>query len=1022
MTFDLGTIAGKVDLDLSEFDRKYARLEDLLDKLERVKIPDVEVGVDTTRGETAVDAFVGGVLGGMKDASVDVGVDTAKAEKGIAAVETAVRTLDGRDAEVEVTADTSRVESALEDVGDTAAEEGSKSGDRMGEGMVAGILAGLASIPIAGAIVQIGQSIGNGLIEGVKDGFSQEVSRDLFSARTGLDDVTARRFAAAAGESYANAFGESVEDNLDRARQAMQLGLIDPSATQADIERVLAQIDTLVTVSEEDAGRISQAVDVMLSAGVVRSADEAFDVLTAGFQNGVNSAEDLLDTFIEYPALLDRLGLDAETALGLMNQGLEAGARNSDLVADALKEFQIRATDASEGSAAGFEAIGLNAEKMTAQIAEGGPKARDGLDMVLDRLRKMEDPVARNVAGVALFGTQWEDLGDAILALDVSTAVDSLGEVEGALDRAMSKLADNPATVIEGAKRQIEIAGDGVKVALAEAFGPMLEDFAEWASGDRAGVVRSLGGWTNAMFDFARAGVEGAASLVEAFGSFVATSGPQVIGMVIDIVDAIDNVPGIEVDDGVTDQLHAIASEMKGFGFESQEAGDAIRRNLIDNGIDPVQDRFNEGLDTAVLLAQVHDTSTALVSSIGAIGSSLEDLDHVELDLDGRFDTATRAGADLDAQLRDAVSSIGDVQGAAALAGESQDSLTQRWREGRDALVAQIESLGYTREEAVALAEAYGAVPTQIETSVDLDTAPARVKLGDLVVEVDSASGTVTVNGDKTPADATLGELVGDIDTSDGTVTIHGNKLPADLTLEQLLGVIGGSRETVTINGRDYPAQAVLGDLLRYISRSGANVSVGANTSGAYASVDQLLRTYNGRTMTVYTMVRTIGQAPVATGGDVDAHAAAALGATRLAGGGAVRGPGTGTSDEVPAAHPSGVAFWLSNGEHVLTADDVLDLGGQEGAYALRAMIQAGMIRPLEDSRRLAGGGPVDGPVGSAPVSVGLPGGEVRLSGELRLSGDGRAFVVGTLERNLRDVATLTAAADNAYRDRMVTP
>lgn len=52
------------------------------------------------------------------------------------------------------------------------------------------------------------------------------------------------------------------------------------------------------------------------------------------------------------------------------------------------------------------------------------------------------------------------------------------------------------------------------------------------------------------------------------------------------------------------------------------------------------------------------------------------------------------------------------------------------------------------------------------------------------------------------------------------------------------------------------------------------------------------------------------------------------------ASGGAVYGPGTGTSDSVNAR--------LSNGEHVLTASDVTKLGGQSAVYGLRSAIQAG--------------------------------------------------------------------------------
>ncbi|GGJ55674.1 tape measure protein [Glutamicibacter ardleyensis] len=58
-------------------------------------------------------------------------------------------------------------------------------------------------------------------------------------------------------------------------------------------------------------------------------------------------------------------------------------------------------------------------------------------------------------------------------------------------------------------------------------------------------------------------------------------------------------------------------------------------------------------------------------------------------------------------------------------------------------------------------------------------------------------------------------------------------------------------------------------------------------------------------------------------------------GITRAAGG-PVRGPGTGTSDEVPAM--------LSNGEHVWTASEVQAAGGQSQMYKLRSMVRQGLL------------------------------------------------------------------------------
>ena len=51
--------------------------------------------------------------------------------------------------------------------------------------------------------------------------------------------------------------------------------------------------------------------------------------------------------------------------------------------------------------------------------------------------------------------------------------------------------------------------------------------------------------------------------------------------------------------------------------------------------------------------------------------------------------------------------------------------------------------------------------------------------------------------------------------------------------------------------------------------------------------------------------------------------------------GGAIYGPGSGTSDT------AGV-FRLSNGEHVLTAAEVMRMGGQSAVYAFRKSLMSG--------------------------------------------------------------------------------
>jgi len=83
------------------------------------------------------------------------------------------------------------------------------------------------------------------------------------------------------------------------------------------------------------------------------------------------------------------------------------------------------------------------------------------------------------------------------------------------------------------------------------------------------------------------------------------------------------------------------------------------------------------------------------------------------------------------------------------------------------------------------------------------------------------------------------------------------------------------------------------------------------------------------------------------------------------AGGGAIYGPGGPKDDKAGL-------YGLSNGEHVLTAEDVTALGGQSGVYAMRASLQSGggYSTPSAPVYAPAGGGGGTSVVITVPVTV----------------------------------------------------
>lgn len=108
------------------------------------------------------------------------------------------------------------------------------------------------------------------------------------------------------------------------------------------------------------------------------------------------------------------------------------------------------------------------------------------------------------------------------------------------------------------------------------------------------------------------------------------------------------------------------------------------------------------------------------------------------------------------------------------------------------------------------------------------------------------------------------------------------------------------------------------------------STAVALNADEAQAKLDEFLLKLNNIPGYKEVVINEVIKQTGAARGEVAA-------AYDYAVGGAVSGPGTATSDSIPAR--------LSNGEHVLTAEDVRAMGGQGGVYAFRRDLYQGFAR-----------------------------------------------------------------------------
>jgi hypothetical protein len=329
----------------------------------------------------------------------------------------------------------------------------------------------------ANAGTAIGAALGVGVGASFVSAMDVDAANDKLAAQLGVGQAEAAKLATVSANVYKNAWGESTEDVNDAIRGVYQ-NIGDVSKAQGGLEGITTKVIALRDTFDQDLGGVTAAVGQMLKTGLAKNADEAMDIVTKGFQSGVNKADDFLDTLNEYGTQFRDLGLDGATATGILKQGLEAGARDADLVADAMKELNIRVQDQS--AAKGLKALGLNGKQMAEAFAHGGPKARQALQTITDKLRGVTDPTKRYALAQQLLGTQSEDLSKALYSIDPSKAVQGLGDVSGAADKMTKTLGDNPKAALEGFQRTAtmtatQVAGTFLGFAMKnkEVFGPL---------------------------------------------------------------------------------------------------------------------------------------------------------------------------------------------------------------------------------------------------------------------------------------------------------------------------------------------------------------------------------------------------------------------------------------------------------------------------------------------------------------------------------------------------------------------
>lgn len=267
----------------------------------------------------------------------------------------------------------------------------------------AGVAVGGVAVATGKAVIEAGKYLAN-------LGNDWQTTMNQLSASTGI----AGEELDALGESVKNIYAKGLGEDFADVADGLAIVKQNSGLVGEELEKAASAAFMLTDSFGYEVEETSRTATALMKNFEI-SAEEAYGIIATGAQNGADKNGDLLDVLNEYSVQYAALGLSADQFLDSLVEGADAGLFSIDKVGDAVKEFNIRAKDASKSSADAFQSLGLDADRMFEAFAAGNETAQAAFFDTVEALNNLDDPLEKNRLGVALFGTQFEDLEAGVL-------------------------------------------------------------------------------------------------------------------------------------------------------------------------------------------------------------------------------------------------------------------------------------------------------------------------------------------------------------------------------------------------------------------------------------------------------------------------------------------------------------------------------------------------------------------------------------------------------------------------------
>ncbi|ETT78990.1 phage tail tape measure protein, TP901 family [Paenibacillus sp. FSL R7-277] len=361
-------------------------------------------------------------------------------------------------------------------------------------------------------------------------------------ASTGLTAAEMSGMKEISDSLYSQNYGKNFED-IGEAVGTVQQVL---GQTGDELEKTTQTAMTYRDVFKGDISDSVQAVDAMMQKFGI-SSEQAYNLMAQGAQKGMNTSGGLLSAVEKYSADFKKMGYSADEMFELLSSGMDNGGNSLEGLAGLVKKFSSTVKEGSDSTKAAvyelfapeqlnqfsaalvsggtkskefgelvkvagkngavalvkdLKAGGDSASKAMLQLrktmgngdeifkglADGSMTGKDAMNQLIAKLKAIKDPVHQAALASAIFGSQFEEIGNK--------AVLSLGQTRHQFDMTRQTMDEVSAIKDNTLTEQFAAIGrelmSGLVVPLGESVMPALQGLTSWAS-DNKEVLMVIG-------------------------------------------------------------------------------------------------------------------------------------------------------------------------------------------------------------------------------------------------------------------------------------------------------------------------------------------------------------------------------------------------------------------------------------------------------------------------------------------------------------------------------------------------